>query len=247
MSPAYREGVVDPYDPTTANPTPETPSMDRVMAEAVRQGALSLRVALPASVVAVRGNQLVDVQPLLMARYAGKDASALPIIPHALVCAPMGAAWGLKVPLAVGDTGLAIFCDRSLDAWASGDGSLTDPADCRAHDLCDAVFLPGLVPVSGQTTDQTGDLVLTNGKASLRATAGGQFALSNGSVELVALTAQLADALGQLCNVLATQAFTMTALGPMPFLASTLVALQAQQQKAQGLLAQVNQLKRSGP
>lgn len=58
---------------------------------------------------------------------------------------PSGA--DLVVPVAVGTTGLLVFCDDSLDVWLSK-GGLVDPLDDRHHALSDAVFIPGLRPFS---------------------------------------------------------------------------------------------------
>jgi len=58
---------------------------------------------------------------------------------------PSGA--DLVTPVAVGDTGLLVFCDGSLDVWLSK-GGLVDPLDDRHHALSDAVFIPGLRPFS---------------------------------------------------------------------------------------------------
>jgi hypothetical protein len=58
---------------------------------------------------------------------------------------PAGA--DLVVPVEVGDTGLLVFADDSLDIWLSK-GGLVDPLDDRHHALSDAVFIPGLRPFS---------------------------------------------------------------------------------------------------
>lgn len=58
---------------------------------------------------------------------------------------PSGA--DLIVNVSVGDTGLLVFCDDSLDVWLSK-GGLVDPLDDRHHALSDAVFVPGLRPFS---------------------------------------------------------------------------------------------------
>ncbi len=46
-------------------------------------------------------------------------------------------------PIEAGDTGMLLFADRALDKWYAKGGAV-DPVDGRAHDLADAVFLPGL-------------------------------------------------------------------------------------------------------
>jgi hypothetical protein len=53
----------------------------------------------------------------------------------------------LVLPVSVGDTGLLVFADGSLDVWLAR-GGVVDPLDDRHHALSDAVFIPGLRPFS---------------------------------------------------------------------------------------------------
>jgi hypothetical protein len=119
-----------------------------------------------------------------MARYATPDASGtgqgtggrlvkIPAIQNAMVCMPMGASYSIKLPVKIGDLGIALFCERSLDnythvsATAQGNELFVDPADVRHHDMSDAIFIPGAYPFSKQTQDATDDLVLKNENAVL--------------------------------------------------------------------------------
>lgn len=70
--------------------------------------------------------------------YAGVWAPSRPSVPSFV---------DLALPVAVGDTGLLIFSDRSLDVWLAT-GGIVDPGDDRRHALSDAVFVPGLRPFS---------------------------------------------------------------------------------------------------
>jgi hypothetical protein len=56
---------------------------------------------------------------------------------------PGSGGYRITFPVAVGDTGLIVFSEASLDKWLVSGGTV-DPADDRRHDLTDAVFLPGL-------------------------------------------------------------------------------------------------------
>lgn len=47
----------------------------------------------------------------------------------------------LTLPTAVGDEGIILFSDRSLDLWKET-GAKNPPRDTRFHDLSDGVFLP---------------------------------------------------------------------------------------------------------
>lgn len=71
----------------------------------------------------------------------------IPPLPMVRVIQPKGATHFDHSPLAVGDSGLVLFTDRCLDLWyKTAVGEPVDPLDGRAHDLADAVFLPGLAP-----------------------------------------------------------------------------------------------------
>jgi hypothetical protein len=61
-------------------------------------------------------------------------SSALPAVPSFA---------DLVMPISVGDPGLLVFADGSLDVWLSH-GGLVDPLNDRHHALSDAVFIPGL-------------------------------------------------------------------------------------------------------
>ncbi len=214
-----RQVYDNPYDPATQDFGAQTPSQDVVIREAIRQALLDGFFFRPARVTKVLGNQRVNIQVLLKRRYTDGSLKELPEVQNVMVQMPQGADWSIKVPVAVGDTGSAMFCDRSLDVWANSDGGSVDPGDVRSHALTDAVFVPGLVPFSKQTKDSTTDLVVTNGKAQLKVQKAGTFQLSNGQNELI-------DLVDQLLDTLINNTFTLTMLGPEPFIASTLLALQ---------------------
>ena len=243
---SYLEGITNPYDGNSVDLSPETPDQGAVLREAMRKTAMGLRVCTPCSVAAVRGNQLVDVQPLLLSRYVDGSTQLLPVIPHALVCAPLGQGYGIKVPIAIGDTGLALFCDRSLDAWAAGSGGAADPQDCRAHDLNDAIFVPGLVPVAKQTKDTTSDMVLSCGQSSIRVRADGTFAIGNNGQELVSLVSQLASEVSNLIALLGKPGALLATGGPVTFDPGAGALLTGQKNLADAIVAHLATLKRPG-
>lgn len=216
------------YDDKTTNYTPETIPQAEIIRRAIRDALIKTRVMVPAVITKVLGNQKVNIQILLKSRYTNNQVVDIPELQNVMVSMPMGEDWSIKLPIAVGDVGYALFCDRSLDLWSSGDGSAVDPADTRAHDLSDAVFVPGLAPFSEQTEDNTTDMILTNGEAVLRIEKSGKFKLTNGTNELI-------DVIDQLMNTLINNTFTLTESGPQPFIASTITALQQIQQALETL------------
>jgi hypothetical protein len=185
------------FDPTRTDFTPETLALDELIARAQHNLALGLRVALPCSIVAVLGDQLVALQPLLMTRFSGQAPQVMAQLHRVPVVMPRGAGYSIQYPLSVGDTGLAIFADRNIDSlMASGGKSPVDPNDDRCHDLSDAIFIPGLGSDTQQTTSTGTDLVLKC--QELTATLG-----PSGTLEVRNQTAELVDLVGQLSSSVA--------------------------------------------
>ena len=108
----------------------------------------SMWTALPGRVQTFDpSKQSADIEPLVHDTWEGEDGTSqtgpLPVIPSVPVCFPGSGGWRVTFPVAKGDTGLLVFCARSIDRWLSEGGSV-DPQDDRTHDLSDAVFVPGL-------------------------------------------------------------------------------------------------------
>lgn len=216
----FQENFDNPYVASNKSQRPETQPLDEILRQALDNAAMKLRVWLPASITQVLGNQKVNIQPLLQSRYTDGTLINLPIIQNVMVAMPMGQSYSIKLPIAVGDTGYALFCDRSLDVWSSGAGTIVDPQDTRSHNINDPIFIPGLAPFLNQTTDTTSDLVLTNQNSQIRMEQGGGFKIQN-----IGANQELITILLSLLNTLISNTFTLTSLGPQPFIASTIAAL----------------------
>ncbi|RZL29680.1 MAG: hypothetical protein EOP64_00310 [Sphingomonas sp.] len=245
---AFADPIKDPQNPNVEDYDPQTPRLVDVFAEATRAMAVGLKVSLPACVTAVSGTQKVDVQPTIQARYStSSDPVTLPLIKDVPVLLPMGQNYTFKVPIAVGDTGLLIFSDRSIDTWSQSDGRTpTDPQDARLHDISDAIFAPGLPPFSRQFADTTSDMVLRCGNMAVRLQQNGRISLGStaqGGQEMVNLLEQLLQSQIDLMTVLTSQTFTNTMLGPMPFLASSVAAINKVQATVKGILQNLDTLK----
>ncbi|KAK1548664.1 hypothetical protein Q3G72_022997 [Acer saccharum] len=225
----------NPCDASAPNYKPETPTLEDIILQGMDQGALRLRVALPAKVLAVTAEQTVDVQPLFQTRFLGKlpqDMANLRAVP---VVMPRGADYRISMPVAVGDTGLCVFLDRNMDTFMASNGTQpVDPQDNRAHDLSDAVFFPGLVPDAKQTTDTGSDMVLGNGDVTLRLQKSGHISVRNSQNELVDLLLQSLQLQIDTLTAL-MQAQSLTAFGPAPLLTTTIQALLQLKQTAQSL------------
>lgn len=252
----YQDPPLDPYDPTTQDFTPETRPLDDIIKNAIESAFLRKHVWLPAQVVNVRGNQKVDLQVLLQKQYVDGQLITRPPIQNVMVSMPMGGDYSLKLPIAVGDTGIALFCDRSLDIW-SVQGGMVDPQDGRNHDFSDAIFIPGLYPFNQQTQDSTSDLVLTNGKSisrfqkdggivftdgtmTVKFNADGTFIFTNSVNELMDLLSQITDQARFLSETLSTDTVN-TIFGPQKLNAFEIYAQIALD--LQDLLERLNTLK----
>lgn len=130
---------------------------DVTLADVVETGVEAslehLHTCLPAKVVRWDPKKRqVDVQPLVMQAREGEDggrvAAALPVVVNCPVVFPGGRRWGFYAPLEVGDTGLVVFAQSSIDKWLQR-GDLVDPVHDHRHNLSDGVFLPGCWPFGG--------------------------------------------------------------------------------------------------
>lgn len=211
----FEQTFPNPYDQNSVDQQPEKLPLDEIIRQAMRAHTLGMRVCLPCSVTAVKGNQKVDLRPLLKTRYRNGDVVTLPQIQNVMVSMPMGAGYSIKLPVAVGDTGWAIFCDRSLDAWVASSGGVVDPQDSRQHDISDPIFVPGLPPFSMQTTDTTTDLVITNGALKARFQKSGTFVVTNGQNELLDILDKITAQIQNIAATLGTDT-TNTVFGPTP-------------------------------
>ena len=101
-----------------------------------------------------------------------------------------------SLPLSVGDTGLIIFSERSIDLWLER-GVCVDPEDPRKFHLSDAIFFPGVSPKTKALERQGKDdsVEIRNDKAFIELQTSGKFKISNGTNELIDLLVQVVDTL----------------------------------------------------
>jgi len=119
-----------------------------------------IRVALPGKVEKIDlSAQMVDVKPQVKNRFVDEDGMVtvedLPVIPSVPISWPRGGGFFLTLPIAVGDTGLIVCADRSIDQWRKS-GIAGDPIDLRTHNWQGAVFLPGLHDSKNPLSDAHG-------------------------------------------------------------------------------------------
>lgn len=134
-------------------------SLRDLVARMIRKRDLDLRVAAPGSVVSYDPITQTAMCTLGYLRVTSQEVPAAsgellapmpPELVRARVAVVQGATHSDHLPIAPGDTGLLVFCDRALDQWYLAGGAAVDPGSGRAHDQADAVFLPGLAPTGRQ-------------------------------------------------------------------------------------------------
>lgn len=106
-----------------------------------------LHVSLPARVVSYSATkQTVTVTPQLNRAVpdggGGFVSESLPQLSDVPVIFPRCKQFAITFPLAVGDAGLLVFCERNPGAWRTT-GQQCDPGDVGMHTLDGAVFYPG--------------------------------------------------------------------------------------------------------
>ncbi len=135
----------------------DSPELATVIRGAIDARMVDLHTAMPGRVEAYdKDTQTADIRPQfkrVMRRVNGERvAEELPVIPCVPVQWPRGGGFAMTMPLAVGDFGMLILQEYSIDRWRS-QGEQVDPADERRHGLSGAVFVPGLFPSADALAD----------------------------------------------------------------------------------------------
>ncbi len=204
----------------------ETPTLQQVIKDAVRNGLLDVHTALPARIEKYDHlTQKADIQPLLSKKYKGAVGGKrnLPVITNVPVQWPATSSGStfIHMPLKKGDIGFAVFCERSLDKYLSGKGEIVSPEDPRTHNISDAFFIPGgrPFPIALQNVNDT-DIIIQNETSRIEISPKGKISITGaGGQELLTIIDSLIQHL--------IDAKTLTAIGAQPFIASTRANLQA--------------------
>lgn len=127
----------------------QTPSLQETLIAAFQSQANNLWTAIPCIVVAVHlDRQMVDIQPAINQKMKDGTTRERPVIMGVPVSFPVSKSAGFTFPIVVGDTGLAVFSMRNMDAWKSGNGKPSTPMNFAKFDKGDAIFIPGIQPTS---------------------------------------------------------------------------------------------------
>lgn len=125
-----------------------TPDLGQVLRDALDTRLASMYVMRPGRIEKFDASTgLASVKPLLKEMReldSGEvEVVSVPVVPSVPVFCFGGGDYMDTAPVAVGDTCLLLYSDRSLDIWKEQGGEV-DPVDPRRHDQTDAVALVGL-------------------------------------------------------------------------------------------------------
>jgi hypothetical protein len=127
--------------------------------------------ATPAKVSKVsefKGQQLVDVEPLITKRYEDNFVLPPPSLPNVPVIFPSAGGGLLSFPIAIGDTVLVIFNKYSIENWLEGTGELNTPDISRSFNISDGVAIPGLYTTQTHLTPDPDDVELKFNNSSFK-------------------------------------------------------------------------------
>lgn len=181
-----------------------------VIQQAIKAQILELHTCLPARVEKYDHlTQKADVKPLIK-RKLRKDQSLIefPVIPSVPVQHPCGGGAFIHLPISVGDTGIVVIAERSIDAFLSGTGQVADPKDTRHHNLSDAIFIPGVKPFANAVAGTNNSVIIGYGNTTVEI-------FNNGKVKIYDGSENLTDLIKQLCEA-CESITTLTSIGPQP-------------------------------
>ena len=109
-----------------------------------------IHTAQPAEVISINEQNTFNGQERTVGIRLGvrRDLSGLstkvPPLLYVPIVYPANKNFGMTWPISVGDTGLAVFSETSIDHWWLDEemGQVVNPRDIRMHEYTDAFFIP---------------------------------------------------------------------------------------------------------
>lgn len=138
------------------------------LGEVIRIGAQvalsNAHTCLPAQVTRYdAAKQQADVKPLVRVTYLDEEGQEvitdLPVVPNCPVQFAFGGGMTITFPIAVGDFGILLFAERSIDKWLTGSGQIVDPQFDHTHHLTDGIFIPGIRPFGAPRKTDPGNTI----------------------------------------------------------------------------------------
>lgn len=120
--------------------------MQDILTAAFQSQMNNVYTSIPCVVVSFSGSSRVNIQPALNQKMKDGGVKERPVIQSVPVSFPVSKTAGFTFPIKPGDTGIAVFSMRSLEAWKSSDGYPSTPPNYAKMDKNDAMFIPGIQP-----------------------------------------------------------------------------------------------------
>ena len=149
-----------------------TPTWSEVIKGAIDASLTDVHTCIPCTVTRYDASkQMVDVKPAIKISHEDEEGerqvSSIPVIVNCPIVYPGGGGLVMMFPIAVGDTGMIMFAESSMDKWLAHGGSDIDPGYDQRFHLSDGVYLPGVRPFSNarQTSPGAAVVIGTDGGA----------------------------------------------------------------------------------
>ena len=163
-----------------------------------------IHTALPAKVLRFdKVKQTVDLEIQQKRRFLDKREDALPpplidVPVHFYRCGGLA----ITMPINVGDTGLVVFAERSLDEWQVL-GSVEVPSEARTHSLSDGTFYPTMHNDKNVISNYSDNLEIRteDGNSKITISKDGRIEIQKGNNKVLDI---LSQALGLLGNATVT-------------------------------------------
>lgn len=159
-----------------------------------------------------------SVQPALNKKFDTGEMT-MPILENVPIIFPSSGNFSMTFPINVGDYVLLVFSERSIDLWKSVGGQVT-PNDPRKFSLSDAIAIPGLMPLTENSTNDNQDFVIKFADSEIRISQNGDIQIKTASKvavgnQLVELLDVVSKILGFIANPVGVNVPAVPFLGPL--------------------------------
>jgi len=126
-----------------------TPELSQLIADAIEDRLTDVHTALPGKIQSYdAANKSADIE-LQIKRPVPREGGGwlletLPVLPNVPVRPMMNSRFFVSMAPGVGDVGLVLFTEMSIDQWRKTN-RLASPGEIGRHDLSGGVFIPFLV------------------------------------------------------------------------------------------------------
>jgi len=177
----------------------ETPSMAKVLQDAIDNKLCDLHTAMPAEILEYDAEkQTAKVQPQFKRKFIDGSVESVPTISGVPVIMPRSGKSFISLPLKKGDQVFLIFAERSIENWKQSGGEVDPSTEPRKHSYSDAFAIPGGYHSGNAFAGDPNNIIIKNDKAEITILPSGKFKIGkSGGDELLDLISQVVDALAK--------------------------------------------------